>query len=149
MGRFPDGDSVWQVAAPPAAVFVTFPGGFAAPRLEGDALAFPLTSPSGVGVVQLRAKTPGIVALEFDVRNPVGRLVRIAASGDEVPFTVVGKDRIRVNVQVLRGLSQLLIKMDPPAKSEADALVIALPQQRRPVGDTQLLADLLSPDPGF
>jgi hypothetical protein len=150
LGRFPDGDSVWQVTAPPASVFATFPGGFARPRLERDALVYPLVSPSGVGVIQLRAQTPGIVALVFDARSPGGtRQVRIADSQNEVPFTVAGSTRITVNVQVPRGLSQLLIKTDPPAKSEADALVLGLPEQRRPVGDTQLLADLVSVDPGY
>jgi hypothetical protein len=59
VGRFPDGSSVWAVVAPPAPALVTFPGGFAAPRLvAGDVVGYPLVATSGVALLELRANRP-------------------------------------------------------------------------------------------
>jgi O-antigen/teichoic acid export membrane protein len=150
LARYGNGDSVWQVTAPAAPIFVTMPGGFAAPRLEGDALAYPLVASSGVGVIQLRAKHSGIVALVFDVKSQGGaRTLRVADSQREVAFTLGGTTHVRVNVQFARGLSQLLVKVDPAPTSEADAPLLFLPQAQTAHGDTQLQADLVSADPGF
>ncbi len=150
LARYGNGDSVWQVTARAAPIFVTMPGGFASPRLEGDALAYPLVSSSGVGVIQLRAARPGIVALVFAVRNPgAARTLRVADSQREVAFSLGRTAQIRVNVQFARGVSQLLVKVDPAATSEADAPVLSLPSAQTAHGDTQLQADLVSGDPGF
>jgi hypothetical protein len=130
---------------------VTLPGGFAAPRLDGDALVYRLVSPSGVGVIQLRSKKPAIVSLTFDVKNSGGatRRLRIADSQREQAFTLGAATSITVNVQLPRGLSQLLVKIDPPATSEAEAPSLAVPRPGRPSGDTQLQADRVSSEPGF
>jgi len=150
LARYDNGDSVWEVTAAPAPVFVTLPGGFAAPHLDGDILAYPLVSSAGVGVIQLRALRPGIVALVFDLKNPGGtRRLRIADSQRELAFSLGRTAHVTVNVQFPRGVSQLLLKLDPAASSEADAPVLALPRAHAPRGDTQLQADLVSPDPGF
>jgi hypothetical protein len=151
LAQLPNGDSVWQVTASPARVFVTLPGGFAAPRLDDDALVYPLVSPAGVGVIQLRSRDDGIVSLVFNVKNPSGttRQLRIADSQREQAFTIPGTARLTVNVQVPRGLSQLLVKVDPAATSEADAPLVAVPRPGKASGDTQLQADLISPNAGF
>src|SRR5205823_303470 len=73
IGRFPDGASVWNVVAPPAPALVTLPGGFAPPRLvTGDGVGYPLVSPSGVALLELQAKAPGVIRLVFDVVPPKG-----------------------------------------------------------------------------
>lgn len=149
--RLGDGDSVWTVTAPPAAAFVTMPGGFGTPRLEANALAYPLSSQSGVGVIELRSRQAGVVTLTFDAKAPAGvtRTLRVADSQREQAFTVTGAKRFTVDVQIPRGLSQLLVKTDPPATSDADALLIAVPRATRQSGKPVLLADLVSHDPGF
>jgi O-antigen/teichoic acid export membrane protein len=149
--RLADGDSVWKVTASPAPAFVTMPGGFGKPRLEGDALVYPLVSPSGVGVIELRSRQARIVTLVFDVQPPGGgtRRLRVADSQREQAFNVTGPTRITVDVQIPRGLSQLLVKTDPPATSEADALLLTVPRAGSASGKPTLLADVVSPDPGF
>jgi O-antigen/teichoic acid export membrane protein len=149
--RLADGDSVWRVTASPAAAFVTMPGGFGKPRLERDALVYPLVSPAGVGVIELRSRQAGVVTLVFDVKPPAGatRRLRVADLQREQAFNVTGPTRFTVNVQIPRGLSQLLVKTDPPATSEADALLLAVPRAGRTSGKPALLATLVSPDPGF
>jgi hypothetical protein len=149
--RVGDGDSVWTVTAPPAAAFVTMPGGFGTPRLEANALVYPLVSPAGVGVIELRSRQAGVVTLTFDVKAPAGttRKLRVADSQREHAFDVTGTKRFTIDVQIPRGLSQLLVKTDPPATSEADALLLAVPRAARQSGKPVLLADLVSPDPGF
>jgi O-antigen/teichoic acid export membrane protein len=149
--RLADGDSVWKVTASPATAFVTMPGGFGKPRLDRDALVYPLVSPSGVGVIELRSRQAGVVTLVFDVKPPTGatRRLRVADSQREQAFNLSGPTRFTVSVQVPRGLSQLLVKTDPPATSEADALLLAVPRAARQSGKPVLLADLVSPDPGF
>ena len=150
LGRYDNGDSVWAVTAPAARLFATMPGGFAAPRLDGSELVYPLISSAGVGVIELRARTPGIAALVFDVRNPKGsRTLRVADSQRQVEFTVGALSHVTVNVQVPRGVSQLLVKIDPAATSASDAPLIGVPRARPPHGDTQLVADRVSADPGF
>lgn len=150
LAAYDNGDSVWEVTAAPAKLFATMPGGFAAPQLAGNELVYPLVSSAGVGVVQLRARTPGVAALVFDLHNPQGtRKLRIADSQRQVEFTVGPASRLTVNVQYPRGVSQLLVKIDPAATSEADAPLVAVPRAQTAHGDTQLLADRVSADPGF
>jgi O-antigen/teichoic acid export membrane protein len=150
LASYDNGDSVWAVTAPAARLFATMPGGFAAPQLEGNELMYPLISSAGVGVIELRAREPGIAALVFDVRNPQGsRKLRVADSQRQVEFTADGSSRVSVNVQYPRGVSQLLVKIDPAATSASDAPLIAVPRAGTPHGDTQLVADRVSADPGF
>jgi O-antigen/teichoic acid export membrane protein len=151
LARTPDGASVWEVTARPAAAFVTLPGGFGKPRLDGNVLVYPLDSPAGVGVIQLRSKRPGVVSLVFDANPPSGatRNIRVADSHKERAFTVAGPMRFTLDVRVPRGLSQLLVKTDPAAKSEADAVLLSVPRARTTAGAPTLQTDLVSADPGF
>jgi hypothetical protein len=151
VARLPAGDSVWKVTASPSAAFVTLPGGFGKPRLQRDALVFPLVSPSGVGVIDLRARRSGVVSLVFEVTPPGGAAhrLRVADSQREQAFTISGPTRFALDVQVPRGLSQLLVKTDPAATSESDALLLAVPHAEKAAGKPALQADLVSPNPGF
>jgi hypothetical protein len=152
VGRFADGAAVWQVTAPAAPALVTLPGGFAAPRrTEQGFIGYPLVSPAGVGVLELRAKESGVVQLVFDVVAPGGgtRSLRVADSQHEQQVEVSGRTRVSVNVMLPRGVSQLLVKTDPPPTSEADALVLSTPHAEAASGAAVLHADRISADPGF
>ena len=152
VGRFPDGTSVWKVDAHPAAALVTLPGGFAPPRAAPNGLVvYPLVSSSGVGVIQLRARQAEVVRLVFEATPPGGakRQLRIADSQRERAFTLAGPMHVTVDVQIPRGLSQLLVKTDPAATSEADAILLTAPRAGTTSGKPVLQADLISPDPGF
>jgi hypothetical protein len=152
VGRFADGAAVWQVTAPAAPALVTLPGGFAAPRrTEQGFIGYPLVSPAGVGVLELRAKESEVVQLVFDVVVPGGgtRSLRVADSQHEQQVDVTGRTRVSVNVMLPRGVSQLLVKTDPPSTSEADALVLSTPHAEAASGAAVLHADRISADPGF
>jgi len=152
VGRFADGASVWRVTATPAPAFVTL-AGFAPPRAEQNGrVVYPFVTSGGVGAIGIAAKTAGIVNLVFDARPPPGsrRVLRIADSSEhDRPFTLQGWTRVSVLVQVPRGQSQLLIKTDPPATSEADAIVVSVPRAERATGAPALRAPQISADPGF
>ena len=153
VGRFPDGASLWDVVARPAPAFVTLPGGFAAPRRERNgSVVYPFISPGGVGVIDIAAQTAGVVKLVLEVKPPKGsrRDLRVGDSaGHEQAFMLQGWRRVSVLVQIPRGQSQLLIKTDPPATSEADAVTVSVPRAERATGTPALQAQLISPDPGF
>jgi hypothetical protein len=151
VGRFPGGASVWAVVAPPAAAVVTLPGGFAAPRLvAGDVIGYPLVAPSGVALLELRAKAPGVVRLVFDATVPSGsREFRIQDAQGEHPFTLTGSMPFDLNVEVPLGVSQLLVKIDPAPTSEADAVVLSRPRAEPASGTAVLRAIPSSADPGF
>jgi O-antigen/teichoic acid export membrane protein len=152
VGRFPDRASVWQVVAHPAGALVTLPGGFASPRrAQNGSVGYPLISSSGVGVLDLIAKTPGVVRLVFDATPPPGKeaTLRVADSKAEQSFTLIGRTRIEILVATPRGHSQLLVKTDPPPASEADAIVLSVPRAEKASGEPVLHPDLTSPDPGF
>jgi O-antigen/teichoic acid export membrane protein len=150
VGRFPDRSSVWAVVAPPAPALVTLPGGFAAPRLVAGKVSYPLVAPSGVALLELRTKQPGVIRLVFDATAPSGsHELRIQDAQGEHPFTVSGSTRIDVNVEVPRGVSQLLLKVDPPPSSEADAIVLSQPRAEPASGAAVLHATPSSADPGF
>ena len=152
LGRFADGAAVWQVVAAPAPAFVTLTGGFAPPRrTEAALIGYPLISPAGVGVLDIRARAPEIIQLVFEARSPNGarRSVRVADSRHEQAFDVSGRTRIAVSVAVPRGVSQLLVKTDPAATSEADAIVLSTPHAFKSSAAPTLHADVVSADPGF
>ena len=153
VGRFPDGASVWDVVASPAPAFVTLPGGFAPPRRdESGRVVYPFIASGGVGAIEIVAKAAGVVKLVFEARPPEGsqRVLRIGDSGGrEQAFTLQGWTVVSVGVQIPRGHSQLLIKTDPAATSEADAILVAIPRAERPTGAPALLSQVTSPDPGF
>ncbi len=152
VGRFPDGASVWDVVAPPApALVMLLPGGFAKPRRLASFVGYPLISSSGVAVLEFSAKAAGVLRLVFDALPPKGaqRPLRLADSQSEQAFTLSGRTLVALNVEIPRGLSQLLVKTDPAATSEQDAVVLSVPRAEQATGEASLHADLVSPDPGF
>jgi hypothetical protein len=150
VGRFPDGSSVWGVVAPAAPALVTLPGGFATPRLVAGNVSYPLVAPSGVALLELRAKTPGVVRLVFDLTVPSGsRKLRIQDAQGEHPFDLSGTVHVDLNVEVPRGVSQLVLKVDPAPASEADAIVLSQPRAEPASGAAVLHATPSSADPGF
>jgi O-antigen/teichoic acid export membrane protein len=152
VGRFPDGASVWDVVAPAAPAFVTLPGGFATPvRKSKGNVVYPFISSGGVGVIDIAARNAAVVKLVFEAVPPSGsrRVLRIADETHEQPFTLQGLTRVSVLVQVPRGQSQLLVKTDPAATSEADAIGISAPRTEKASGSPTLQPQLLTPDPGF
>ena len=152
VGRFADGASVWRVVAPPAPAFVTL-AGFAPPHAEQDGrVVYPFVASGGVGAIDLAAKKAGVVNLVFDARPPEGsrRVLRLGDSSEhDQPFTLQGWTRVSVLVRVPRGQSQLLVKTDPPATSEADAIVVSVPRAERATGTPTLQPPQISANPGF
>ena len=151
VGRFPDRSSVWAVVAPAAPALVTLPAGFAQPRLvAGKGVGYPLVDPAGVALLEIHAKRAGVFRLIFDATAPSGsRMLRIQDTQGEHPFTVTGTMHFDLNVEVTRGVSQLLLKVDPAATSEEDALVLSQPRTAPRSGRPVLLATPSSADPGF
>jgi hypothetical protein len=152
VGRFSDGNSVWRVVAPPAAAFVTLPGGFGVPSRQKDGLVtYPLVSSAGVGVMEIRAKTGGVVLLGFDAELPGGKSgsLRVAGADREEAFQVHGRTRIALRVAVTPGLSRVLVKIDPAPTSAADALLVSAPFAKHAPGSADVRAQSVSPDPGF
>ena len=150
VGRFPDRSSVWAVVAPPATAVVTLPGGFATPRLVAGNVGYPLVAPSGVALMELRAKTAGVIRLVFDANTPSGtRQLRIQDTQGEHPFALSGSMHFDLNVEVPRGVSQLVLKIDPAPTSEADAVVLSQPRAEPASGPAVLHASPSSADPGF
>ena len=151
LGRFPADVSMWSVTAPAAPALAVLPGGFAAPQLIGGRVMYALVDSSGVGVIELHAKAPGLVKLEFDASAPNGEVhnVRIADATHEHRFSVNGSMHESVLVQVPRGVSQLLVKVDPAPTSLDDALLISAPRASAGSGSPQLQPDASSDDPGF
>jgi hypothetical protein len=151
VGRFPDGATVWDVVASPAAAFITLPAGFGKPMRVSDFVGYPFVSASGVGAIDLQAKDAGIVNLTFDAVPPQGahKGLRLADQSGQQAFTLSGRARISVLVEVPRGHSRLLVKVDPAPTSAADAVLLSAPQAERASGTAVLHAQLLSPDPGF
>jgi hypothetical protein len=149
---YPGGASVWQVVAQPAPALVTLPGGFAKPKpIEDLGAGYAFTSPSGVGVIQLTAKDAGVVRIVFEAVPPPGgaRMLRVGDSHGEQQFALAGRTTVSVLVEIPRGVSQLLLKTDPPPTSDADAIVLSTPRAERASGSAPLHADLVSQDPGF
>jgi hypothetical protein len=104
-----------------------------------------------VGVIQLTAKAAGVVRVVFDAVPPQGaaKTLRIADSHGEQQIALAGRTTVSVLVQIPRGVSQLLLKTDPPPASEADAIILSTPRAERASGSVSLHADLVSPNPGF
>jgi O-antigen/teichoic acid export membrane protein len=150
--RTPDGASLWRVTAPAAPALVTLPGGFTGPTraTDGD-VGYPLVSPSGVGTLQFTAKAPSVVRLTFDAIPPGddSRVLRVADAETELPFTLEGRTPVSVLVDIPRGTSYVLVKTDPAATSQDDAIVITTPRARTAAQDPQLRAVPISADPGF
>jgi hypothetical protein len=151
VGRFPDDSSVWAVVAPAAPAVVMLPGGFATPRLgAGNVVGYPLVASSGVALLELRAKTAAVVRLIFDATAPSGsRQLRIQDTQGDHPFALSGSMHFDLNVEIPRGVSQLLVKTDPAATSDTDAVVLSQPRAEPATGAAVLHASPSSADPGF
>jgi len=151
IGRFPDASSVWTVVAPPAPAFVLLSGGFALPRrLDSGVIGYPLIASGGVAVIELRARTPGIVRVEFDASAPGGQhQLRVQDAQGEHPYPFTGSMHFDANIEVPRGVSQLLLKVDPAPTSEADAIMLTQPRAEARNGAASLHATTVSADPGF
>jgi hypothetical protein len=149
IGRFGDGAAVWQVVAAPAPALVTLPGGFASPRRTKGVTRYPLISGAGVGVLEIRARQAGTILLVFDAEAPTRRTLRIGDSKREQSIDVAGRTHIAISVEVPRGVSQLLVKTDPPATSEADAIVLSTPHAAKTTATAALHADRISDDSGL
>jgi hypothetical protein len=153
VGRARDGSSTWQVVARPAPALVTTPGGFGDPQppVRGE-VGFPLLSPSGVGTFEIRTKEAGTVRLAFDAIPPKAhttQVLRLADEQAELPFTLHGRTRVSVLVDVPAGTSLLLVKTDPAATSTEDAITVFTPRAEKASGEAQLHAEPVSSDPGF
>ena len=151
VGRYPDGSSVWDVVAPAAPALVTLPAGFSQPQFSGGNVVFPFDAASGVGLFELRAKVAGVLQLVFDATPPAGakRDLRIDDTQGEHVFPVNGPTHFALTVEVPRGVSQLLVKTDPPATSTADAVLITQPRTEPTTAAPTLHARPVSPGPGF
>jgi hypothetical protein len=152
IGRFPDGASIWQVVAKPAPALATLGGGFAMPGWrENSFVGSALVSPAGVGVIELAARRSGVVRLTFVADPPAGapRVLRLADENGERPFRLRGRTPVQALVDVPRGTSRLLVKTDPAATSEADAIFLSSPRTEKSSSDPELRATLISADPGF
>ena len=150
LGRFPQKVTLWNVVAQPAPALVLLPSGFAPPQLIGDRVVNALIESSGVGVLELHARQPGVVRLDFDAIAPKGSSdLRLVDATHEQRFAVSATTHVTTLVQVHRGVSQLLVKVDPAATSLDDALQITTPRATRASGDAQLHPAAVSRNPGF
>jgi hypothetical protein len=152
VARAADGSSLWRVVAPPAPALVTLRGGFGDPTApEGTFVGYPLDSPSGVGALELWSRKDQVVRLFFDAVPPQGtsKVLRVADDQGERPFTLDGRTRVSVLVQIPRGHSLLLVKTDPPPTSDEDSIVIDAPQVASASGTPELHAEQISSEPGF
>jgi hypothetical protein len=151
VGRFPDTSSVWAVTAPPAPAFAMFAGGFAPPRrLESGVIVSPLIASGGVAVLEIRSRVPGIVRVEFVAGAAGGqRDLRVQDAQGEHPYGFTGSRQFAENIEVPRGVSQLLFKVDPAATSEADAVLLTQPRVSAGTSAATFRAISVSADPGF
>jgi O-antigen/teichoic acid export membrane protein len=151
VARTSDGSSVWRVTAEPAPALVTLPGGFDGPTApDHGAPGYPFAATSGVGTLQFTAQEPALVRLQLDA-SPPGReqTLRLGDDEKELEFDLVRRQPVSALVQIPRGTSYLLVKTDPAATSDEDAIVVYAPRAVRATGTPQLHAVLISPDPGF
>jgi hypothetical protein len=151
VGRFPDTSSVWAVTAPAAPAFAMLSGGFALPRrLDNGAIGYPLVASGGVAVMELRARQAGIVRIEFDASAPGGEhQFRVQDSQGEHAYPFTGSMHFDANIEIPAGASQLLLKVDPAATSEADAVMLSQPRAEPRTGGASLHAIGVSADSGF
>ena len=76
-------------------------------------------------------------------------MLRLADKDNELPFELNGVTSVSVLVDIPRGQSFVLLKVDPAATSPEDAVVITKPRATRAFETPQLVAEPISPDPGF
>ena len=148
----PATSSTWQVVARPAPAFVAAVSGFGPPEALVDGTpAFPLISTSGVGYFTIRAKSDGVVRLDFDADPPRGqrRVLRLADDSVERRFALNGRTHVSVVVAVPRGVSLVVVKTDPAPASREDAIVLSRLQVQRTTQPAQLQTIVQGSDPGF
>jgi O-antigen/teichoic acid export membrane protein len=151
VARAPDDTSVWRVVAAPAPALVTLTGGFSGPTgPTHGVVGYPFVSPSGVGTIELTAQRAAVVRLSF-LATPPGReqTLRLADETNELSFPLDGRTPVSALVQIPRGRSFVLVKTDPAATSEEDAIVLSAARATRATGSAQLQAETISADPGF
>jgi hypothetical protein len=103
-----------------------------------------------VGTVQVTAQEPALVRPRLDA-SPPGReqTLRLGDDQKELEFDLTRRAQVSALVQIPRGTSYLLVKTDPAATSDDDAIVVYAPRDERASGSPQLHAVLISADPGF
>jgi hypothetical protein len=149
--RAADGTSVWRVAAPAAPALVTYAGGFGNPTWSRHTgVGYPLVSPSGVATLELTARSSAVVRLTFEATPPDRRrTLRLADGERELSYPLAGPTRVSALVAIPGGRSYILVKTDPAATSEADAIVVVAARARRASGEPVLKAIPISADAGF
>ena len=76
--------------------------------MAGDVVGYPLVATSGVALLELRAKQPGVDSARLRRNRPERQAqLRIQDTKGEHPFPVSALDDDRRNVEVPRGVSQL------------------------------------------
>ena len=152
VARTPDGSSVWRVVAPAAPALVLLEGGFSGPVLLDDGgIGYPLVSPAGVGTMEIIAKAPSVAMISFVATPPGGqeRVLRVADTTTERSFVLDGPTAISVRVDVPRGRSYLIVKTDPAATSEDDAIVLSAPRAATSAGEPEFRAEPITAEPGL
>jgi len=150
VGRFEGGTTVWTVKAPPAPAFVMLSGGFSPPRrLDDGTLVYPLIASGGVGVMEIRARNPGTVHVDFMAEAPgPQRNLDVQDTQGVHHFGFTGSRRFSEDIDVPRGVSQLIFKTDP-ATSVENAISFTLPRTTAATGTATFHAIPVSDDPGF
>ena len=152
VAKAPDGTSVWRVTVPAAPALVTYGGGFGNPTWSRGTgvVGYPLVAPSGVATLEFTARAPAVVRLTLEATPPASsRTLRMADETHELSYPLDGQTRVSALVAVPRGRSYVLVKTDPPATSEADAIVVSAARATRAAGKPALEAVPISPVPGF
>jgi hypothetical protein len=125
-------------------------GGFSPPRrLDDGTLVYPLIASGGVGVMEIRSRNPGTVHVELMAEAP-GRQRNLDVQDTQGlhHFGFTGSRRFSQDIDVPRGVSQLIFKTDP-ATSADDAIVFTLPRATAATGPAAFHAIPVSGDPGF
>jgi hypothetical protein len=130
---------------------VTLTGGFSGPTPQAHGVVgYPFTSPAGVGTIEFTARSARVVRLSFEATPPNGsQTLRLADGTHELPFPLEGRTAVSALVEIPRGRSFVLVKTDPAATSEADAIVLSAARATRATGTPDLQAEQISADPGF
>ena len=146
-----DGTSVWRVTAAAAPALVTYTGGFGNPTWSKQTgVGYPLVAPSGVATLELTARSPAVVRLTFEATPPDRpQTLRLADEERELSYPLAGPTRVSALVAIPSGRSYVLVKTDPAATSEADAIVVVAAHATRATGEPALEAIPISADAGF
>jgi O-antigen/teichoic acid export membrane protein len=146
LARAPDGSSSWRVVARPAPAVAIFTGVGDPQRPQGTFVGYAFSSPSGVAYVQLRTTKAGLVRLSFEAQPPAGqtRVLRIADAAGERQVKLSARTTVSLLVELPRGVSELTLKTDPPATSDADAITLAAPRTEAASGTAELHAVAVS-----